>query len=176
MFRIVTPDDFKTTAWKNGGGVTHEILRDEGEPWRWRISIAEVSTDGPFSAFEGQTRILTVIEGGGLDLHAPGGGVLRARPFRPLTFSGDAPVDSHMVNGPVRNLNLIYDPRYVKASVEVIDGPATIESGSGQTGVLCMDGRVTLAEDALPCGAFGLGQGGCIDVGQMGRCVVVRLA
>ena len=176
MFNIFRPEDFATTPWKNGGGITHEIVRDEGaQPWRWRISIAEVSTDGPFSTFEGLARILTVIEGEGLDLHTPDG-VLTARPFQPLAFSGDTPVDSRMVKGPVRDLNLIYSPKDVTASVEVVDGPATVAAGPGQTGVLCHRGQVTLDDAQLPTGAFALGQGGAIVLGPQARCVIVRIS
>lgn len=175
MFRIVRPEEFTTTPWKNGGGVTHEVLRDEGaDPWRWRISIAEVSTDGPFSTFEGLSRILTVIEGAGLELHTPQG-IRAARPFQPLAFSGDTPVDSRMVNGPVRDLNLIYNPQEVTASVEVVDGPASVAAGSGQTGVFCQRGQVTLDNEALPIGAFAMGQGGAIVLGPEARCVIVKM-
>jgi hypothetical protein len=175
MFRIVRPEDFTTTPWKNGGGVTHEVLRDDGvEPWRWRISIAEVSTDGPFSVFEGLARILTVIDGNGLDLHTPEG-VLAARPFQPLPFSGETPVDSRMVDGPVRDLNLIYDPSALSPSVEVIEGPAQVDASRGQTGILCHRGQVVVEGEALPEGAFALGQGGAITLAPDALCVIVRL-
>lgn len=175
MVRVVMPEDFRTVPWKNGGGVTHEILRDgEGDTYRWRISIAEVSTDGPFSVFAGMSRILTVLDGAGLELHTPGG-VLRARPFRPLAFSGDTPVDSRMVDGPVRDLNLIYDPRQLRASVEVIEGPVTIEGGSGQACALSLGGEVAVGDTLLPTGAFGLGRGETVTVGQDARCILLRL-
>jgi environmental stress-induced protein Ves len=46
-------DTIPATAWKNGGGVTREILRSpEGMPYR-RFSIADVGREGPFSKFEG---------------------------------------------------------------------------------------------------------------------------
>ena len=68
----ILPTAFTTAPWKNGGGVTHEIAKSEEDgAWLWRLSIAEVATDGPFSAFLGLSRILTVIEGEGLQLHLP---------------------------------------------------------------------------------------------------------
>lgn len=175
MFRIIHPDDFTTTPWKNGGGVTHEVLRDEAaDPWRWRISIAEVSTDGPFSRFDGLARILTVIDGNGLELQTPDG-VLAAQPLRPLAFSGDTPVDSRMVNGPVRDLNLIYDPRSVTGSVEVVEGPAQLVAGPGRTGVFCHKGEVAVGDEVLKVGAFALGHAGRITLGPDARCVIVRI-
>ena len=85
--RVLTPDSFAASAWKNGGGVTREIARDPPDgPWRWRLSIAEVASDGAFSAFPGLSRILTVIEGSGVDLHGSDG-VIAALPLRPVAFA-----------------------------------------------------------------------------------------
>ena len=39
----------------------------------WRLSIAEVDEDGPFSLFEGMARILTVIDGKGMVLESEDG-------------------------------------------------------------------------------------------------------
>ncbi|XES00502.1 HutD family protein [Streptomyces sp. S1D4-11] len=55
--------------WKNGGGVTREIVAwpegaDMGD-FEWRVSLADVGGDGPFSAFADVDRILTMVEGGG---------------------------------------------------------------------------------------------------------------
>ena len=155
--RILFAADFVTTPWKNGGGITHEIARDGADPWLWRISLAEVASDGPFSRFEGMARILTVIEGAGLDL-ATSGGVLQARARKPLAFSGDLAVDSRMVDGPVRDLNVIYDARRVVASVQVVTGP-WVGQGSALGGVYALTGGITLADAVVPPGAFGAGVG-----------------
>jgi len=118
--RLIRPADFRTQPWKNGGGITHEIARaDRGGRLLWRLSIAEVASDGPFSAFPGLSRILTVIEGAGLYLDTPGGR-LDALPLAPLAFSGDLPVQSRLIGGPIRDFNLIYDGRHLQASVTLV--------------------------------------------------------
>ncbi len=62
--------------WKNGGGETVEIaVFPEGAGFKdfgWRISLASVASDGPFSAFPGIDRTLTVIDGVGIDLVVDG--------------------------------------------------------------------------------------------------------
>ncbi|MCV2868067.1 HutD family protein [Defluviimonas sp. WL0002] len=116
--RIFSPDDFDTQPWKNGGGVTHEIAReDQGGALLWRLSIAEVKTDGPFSFFPGLARVLTVIEGAGLYLETPEGRI-EALPLTPVAFSGDTAVTSRMIDGPVRDFNVIYDPAWLSVHVD----------------------------------------------------------
>src|SRR3546814_16047971 len=52
--------------WKNGSGVTSELAIDPpgatAENFRWRISLARIAQDGPFSAFPGITRWITLNE------------------------------------------------------------------------------------------------------------------
>lgn len=174
MFQIIRPDQFVTARWKNGGGVTHEIARDEAEPWAWRLSIAEVATDGPFSLFAGLSRILTVIDGAGVALRA-GDWAATARYLQPLAFSGDLAVDSTLVAGPIRDLNVIYDAARVAASVAVQRGPGTVEA-SGLTGVLCLGGGVQSGGRPLAPMQFALGRAGRIELAADGMAVVVRLA
>ncbi|GAB5470146.1 MAG: hypothetical protein Kilf2KO_31760 [Rhodospirillales bacterium] len=115
-FTILTPEAFRRTPWKNGLGVTDQIAsHGDAQGLLWRLSLAEVSSDGPFSRFEGLERLLTVVEGPGMDLLGPEGG-LAAEPERPLAFSGDLPLEGRLRGAPVRNLNLIYDPRRLRAS------------------------------------------------------------
>ena len=145
MFRILTSNQFTTNPWKNGGGVTHEIARQEKDgAWVWRLSIAEVASDGPFSQFEGLSRILTVIEGNGINLQTPNG-ILSVAPLHPVHFSGDIVVDSKLNDGAIRDLNVIYDSRFIEASVEVVTGQSIINVGAVLTGFLCLSGSITIA-------------------------------
>lgn len=176
MFRIMNANEFQTNPWKNGGGVTHEIARNAvGDAWDWRISIAEVGSDGPFSLFPGMTRILTVIDGMGIDLLSAQG-ALEARPSRPVQFSGDFDVTAKLVGGPVRNLNLIYDAKAIEPAVEVVLGPALLSCAAGKVGFLCLSGAVTVAGDGLPIGAFALGTGANIALatGAAGLLITLR--
>lgn len=117
--RIIPPAAFSRQPWKNGAGITHEIARKEDAAGLlWRLSIAEVGSDGPFSAFPGLARILTVIEGAGLYLDTAEGR-LDALPFTPVGFAGDIAVHCRLIDGPVRDFNLIHDPARIRARVTV---------------------------------------------------------
>jgi environmental stress-induced protein Ves len=59
-------DRVAPTPWRNGGGVTRElVVFPVHENWHWRISVAEVTQDGPFSRYEGVQRWFAVLSGGG---------------------------------------------------------------------------------------------------------------
>lgn len=155
---LVPASAFQTQPWKNGGGLTHEIAREERDGHLlWRLSIAEVASDGPFSAFPGLARILTVIEGAGLRLDTPEG-CLNALPFRPVHFSGDLPVASRRIDGPIRDINVIHDPERIAASVRILDTAAPLDCppASGRRYALLATGTGTcLGTTDIPEGAIG---------------------
>ena len=111
--------------WKNGGGITHEIALTEGpNGFAWRLSIAEVASSGPFSKFDGKERILTVIEGNGIDL-VSSDQKLSARKIHPVAFSGETDIDGQLIDGPIRDFNLIFDPGTVAATVKIVENSET---------------------------------------------------
>jgi len=176
--KILTFADFTTTRWKNGGGITHEIAKaGGGTGLLWRLSIAEVTEDGPFSRFAGLARILTVIEGAGLALHTPDR-MLQAKPLEPLAFSGDTPIDSRMIDGPVRDFNVIFDPRRMRAEVRILRGPIQVaEPAATMLVACCLEDRLRADGQALlPC-EVGLAENAPIDLrlGLGATALLVRL-
>lgn len=94
--------------WKNGGGLTTEIYA--GPPsgdFDWRVSIATVNADGPFSKFNGYERHIMTLSGEGMVLDIEGRGKFNLEPFRPFSFSGDAQVHGSLLQGPVQDFNLM---------------------------------------------------------------------
>jgi len=69
---IVQFAELAIVPWRNGGGVTREVLaaRSGSDPhdFDWRISIADVNASGPFSPFPGVDRIIILVEGERMDL------------------------------------------------------------------------------------------------------------
>ena len=60
--------------WKNGAGLTREIAVARNAAtecgFDWRLSVAEVARDAPFSAFPGVDRCIVLLRGAGLQLGA----------------------------------------------------------------------------------------------------------
>ena len=102
--------------WKNGGGETREVLVSPADAsldsMEWRVSLATVATDGPFSAFRGITRTLSVIRGSGVSLEVrPHGGHASSRQLlqssEPYTFDGEVPTSACLIDGPIVDLNVM---------------------------------------------------------------------
>src|SRR3954453_19828990 len=88
--------DYRVMPWKNGGGSTTELAifpndsTVSGDRFLWRVSIADVIVDGPFSRFAGYDRHIMMIEGSGMFLDVEGGaGIDLSEPLRPARISGD---------------------------------------------------------------------------------------
>ena len=70
MIEVLKADQYTKMLWKNGAGYTLEIARSQGEiEFDWRISMADVTTSGPFSTFPNKQRIITVLDVKGIELH-----------------------------------------------------------------------------------------------------------
>ena len=74
--QIIRQSEFRSTPWKNGGGITREAIRvpASGDPFRWRVSVAHIDQSGPFSDFAAYNRIMVLLRGGGVALRFSSGG------------------------------------------------------------------------------------------------------
>lgn len=106
---IVPATAWRPQPWKNGGGTTYEIARgDDTLGFTWRLSLAHVEADGPFSLFPGVDRTIALIAGAGFTLRRSGETLVTlTEPLVPFAFSGDDALDCTLVCGPVRDLNLM---------------------------------------------------------------------
>ncbi|SEK10586.1 HutD family protein [Achromobacter sp. NFACC18-2] len=139
--------------WKNGGGVTRTLAADPAG--RWRVSIADIGQDGPYSRFPGYDRVSVVLSGEGVALQGEGVAVA-LRPRSPTVFAGDEVLQSRLVRGPVRVLNLFVLRGSAEARVECAAGPAC------RAGSLAGAGgrRVTRIVVAVDAGRFPGAPGG----------------
>jgi hypothetical protein len=119
-YRIFPAGQYDTMPWKNGGGVTHEIFRfpEGGDTWLWRMSVAEVAADGPFSAFPGCMRSLTLLSGEGMRLDFPGRSMELLPPYGSAVFSGEEALTAHLIDGPTTDFNAIWRTDSVSVTVE----------------------------------------------------------
>lgn len=112
MIQHLDMADYKQMLWKNGAGYTIELARSDGDSldaFDWRISMADVKTSGDFSKFNGMQRILTVLEGAGIVLNIDDDSE-HLKTLESAQFSGDSTTSCRLIDGPIRDFNLIYHP------------------------------------------------------------------
>jgi uncharacterized protein len=111
--------------WRNGGGITRAVA-SEGDDWR--VSIAEVERDGPYSSFEGIARISLVLRGLGVKLrHADDSVILM--PFEAVEYDGGTAWDASLIGGTVTALNVMTRIGTYRARVQAIVRPVTVDAG-----------------------------------------------
>lgn len=107
--KIVHWVDAPALRWRNGGGVTRELLAwPSPDDWRLRLSVADVASNGPFSCFPGVTRLFAVLEGAGVRLDWPDRHIELRVPDEPILFDGAAAPVASLLDGPVRDFNLMF--------------------------------------------------------------------
>ncbi|MFI9002068.1 HutD family protein [Streptomyces sp. NPDC053541] len=125
--RLLRARDRAATPWRNGGGVTREIAAgpaDAGlDDFVWRVSLADVAAGGPFSAFPGVDRVITVVDGPGMQLTVDGAPHLVDARFAPFRFPGDAVTDCRLLGGPLVDFNVMTRRTAATAEVRMVRGP-----------------------------------------------------
>ncbi|MCA1299190.1 HutD/Ves family protein [Stappia indica] len=177
--RIILAEALRPVAWVNGGGITREIAADsDAEGVLWRLSLADVDREGPFSEFPAMSRILTVVAGDGMTLEAPQE-TLQARPLEPVAFSGTRPIMGRLPNGPVHNFNLIFRERAIDARVTPLHGALEL-AYPARAGIQRMihvtTGTARLDGKAVPAGATALFGSGRLELEAGATLLEVRLA
>ena len=151
--KIIRARDCRTTPWKNSGGSTTENAVAPAdaslEDFDWRISMAQVTSDGPFSEFTGIDRTLAVIKGEGLELTIRGNApAVLDRGSDPISFPGDVPTSARLTVGEVVDLNVMTRRRRFSHRMRRIREPIACGFEANDIAVvLAPDGSVTLATE-----------------------------
>jgi len=123
--------------WKNGGGTTRELLAWPlgAAQWHWRISVAQVDADGPFSIFEGVQRWFAVLDGAGVELALGQGGAVQMQRLtaksEAFCFDGALPVNCTLIDGPTQDFNLMVRSAYARAQMQRVQGTLAVSAPDG---------------------------------------------
>ena len=144
-----------SVPWKNGGGTVRALVvhpADAGfDDFQWRISVAEVTSDGPFSSFSGVDRCIVLLDGQGMRLSTKAGADwLLERPLQALHVKGELPLSASLIGGPIRNLSVLVRRNFHRMAVQPIEGACqrVFDEGGGAL-VLCMAGTAMIEIPAL---------------------------
>ncbi len=148
--------DVAATRWRNGGGLTRELAAWPAQgDWQWRMSVAEVGADGPFSRFDGVTRWFAVLQGPGVTLtvRTPGDsgahGATEHRLTRAdaaLCFDGAAATHCSLIDGATQDFNLMVRDSCLPARMQRVQGVSQQLAPAGKTiAVYAVDAGVNLS-------------------------------
>ena len=140
MLRIIRSVDYPTRPWKNGGGTTRDILVSPPgaalDDFDWRLSLAQVDRDGPFSRFDNVDRTLVLLSGA-MMLHAPDRRIALVR-GEPIEFPGERAMEATLNGGATLDFNVMTRRGRTQHTVrrEVFTTRANLASTRGSTIVL----------------------------------------
>ncbi|HEY7639114.1 MAG TPA: HutD family protein [Steroidobacteraceae bacterium] len=109
MLSIIRSTDYPSRPWKNGGGTTRDIIVSPAgaslERFDWRISLAQVERDGPFSRFDEVDRTLVLLSGA-MTLHEVGRRIELVR-GEPYAFAGEREIVASVSGGSSLDFNVM---------------------------------------------------------------------
>lgn len=117
---------YTAMPWLNGGGTTHEIAVEAPDaeaiaPFRWRLSMADLTGGGPFSEIPGVDRILVLLAGDDAALAIDGADPVPLVPLAPIAFPADVPTTLVMPPGTGRDLNLMWDRADATGAIDLLE-------------------------------------------------------
>lgn len=152
MITIISPQAFKTIPWKNGKGETTELAINSGgtlEHFDWRLSIAKVIEDGPFSDFSGYLRHLVLIKGNGISLiHDQTKADHLSSLLDMAVFNGRCKTVGKLISGEITDFNIMTRVDKYQVSVETYVEKQTVSlKPSSYCFLYCLEGSIEFSTD-----------------------------
>ena len=138
--QILRAGERRSPPWKNGGGITYEVAISPAgaglDAFDWRVSMARLQSDGPFSHFGGISRVLAMLEGE-VKLTVGAAEPLRMGPNSPpLAFPGDAAVHGELVGAEAMDLNVMTRADAFEARLSRGSAPGALDARPGAAAVM----------------------------------------
>ncbi|MGY1459757.1 MULTISPECIES: HutD/Ves family protein [unclassified Luteimonas] len=178
--RHLPANEYRRLRWRNGLGWTREIHAGSlagVDGWDWRLSIAEIEANGPYSAFPGVEREQVLLSGEGLVLDfGDGHERMLAPPHGRQRFGGDVAVDARLQGSRAEVFNLMWRPGRVTPRLwhRPLVGSMLLFVDPGSTWALhVMAGQASVDGDkALPL--LEMGDSALLAAGDMRRRHVIE--
>jgi environmental stress-induced protein Ves len=147
MTQLIQYASLLPAPWKNGAGSTTEIavhpIGAGFDEFDWRISLATISQDGPFSVFPGIDRSLALVDGDGVLLDF-GDERFVLSPSEPLIeFAGEDAVHATVTGDLTTDFNVMTRRGRCRHRLEpcVVRGEEALKRRSGTTLVFLAEGE-----------------------------------
>ncbi|MDA3624028.1 HutD family protein [Saccharopolyspora sp. WRP15-2] len=171
---VVDPERVEPKPWRNGRGITRELWAEPpGADFEWRLSLADLGEDGPFSRFDAVERVFTPVVGGGFEL------VVDGRPhhadrYQQIRFPGEAEVALRGLVEPARVLNLMTARGRCRGEVHVRRCHGEVTWPAGVRSVLLAAGRLEIGDVELPRLGLAVAEGAALS-GVAGEALIAEV-
>lgn len=147
---IVRLADCPARPWKNGHGRTRELLVHPAGAamgdFLWRVSVAEVESAAPFSAFPGVDRVIALLAGDGFTMTMDDGTRHElTAPCEPYAFPGEMGVSVALAGGPSRDFNLMLRRGRARGRIDVWHTAGEHRTGADVVLICCARGAFDCA-------------------------------
>jgi environmental stress-induced protein Ves len=154
---IIRLRECPAVPWKNGLGRTRVLaVYPAGagvEDFAWRISVAEVDSAAPFSAFEGVDRYIALLQGAGFTMTLDDGSShALTTPFAPFAFAGEAQVSVALHGGPTRDFNLMLRRSKARGELVTWEDPGRQVVDDAVVLIYCARGHIDTADGRMQAG------------------------
>lgn len=105
---MLGPETLRPMPWANGRGTTLEIATDAshlGQPWTWRLSIADMPHSAEFSQFSAIDRHIACLAGQGMRLQRAGQWIDVPTIGNAISFAGEEAITGEPIGLGVRDVN-----------------------------------------------------------------------
>jgi uncharacterized protein len=180
LIELIRARDYREQPWKNGGGLTREIAvafsDDEATSVLWRVSLATIDRDGPFSEYRGYDRTIVALDVGAVELDVDGERIV-LEPGQPHEFRGEARVACRLRGGATRDLNAMTLRDAFVHDVEIVTSTQRFILDDDEIAfVYAIEGAA--AVENTPCEAgdtIWLQEAEAVDVRTGGSAAVIRI-
>jgi environmental stress-induced protein Ves len=123
--RILRRSNQPVMPWANGGGRTREVAIEPADGslatgFTWRVSCAQVDSDGPFSRLPGVDRSLWLWRGAGVRLSVDGAEVVLATQYARCDFAGELAVTATRLAGACEDVNVMTNRARCRAEPRLV--------------------------------------------------------
>lgn len=147
MTQLIQYANLRSAPWKNGGGSTTEIAISPAgahlDDFEWRVSLATIAQDGPFSSFPGIDRSLALVDGDGVLLDF-GDERFVLSPSEPLIeFAGEDAVHATVTGPHTTDFNVMTRRGLCRHRLEVrvVQGKEALKRRAGTTLLFLAEGE-----------------------------------
>lgn len=114
--------------------------------WRWRVSLATIERDAPFSRFPGVDRVSLLLAGTELALEeANGQRRLRLGLYQSASYDGDTEHFAHVLGAPLQCLNVMTMRGQCQARLQLVSQPTRAQ---GECVMLVLKGSFSVSDGA----------------------------